>query len=61
MIEKKAPEMDLVLYLVHLTYTPAPQRDPEIDLDLDLGPLSAGGLLQAGAGCLEVGVGVALA
>lgn len=53
--------MDLVLYLVPLTYTPASQRDPEIDLDLDLGPSSAGGLRQAGAGCLEVDVGVALA
>ena len=53
--------MDLVLYLVPLTYTPASQRDPEIDLDLDLGPSSTGGLRQAGAGCLEVDVGVALA
>lgn len=42
MIEKKAPETDLVLYLVHLTYTPASQQDPKIDLDLDLGPSSAG-------------------
>ena len=54
--------MDLVLYLVPLTYTPASQRDPEIDLDLDLGTVirgrpAAGRRWMSGGGC---GCGVSL-